>query len=269
MLAFSSHSDQITSLLQDKENITSASSSEEVITILLVISCGFLLSSLSMAIYMIRHRKQKIVSAQTFKDLQEKYQAFLSGFLLLPGGEAFLGIARPNAMVERLSTDDISDSYKRSILLTEIYQFKKQLSGQHANQLVNYFYGLGLQEDVLMDLNKNEMVNKIKALQMTAAFRIQEFMPKLKNLIKHKNRAVVLHSLLAIITIDNRLDALELMEYKLNKWEMHKLLTLIETKDLQDQFQALIKTSPSTQYMGEIVHFTDTEAQRLQLEEIR
>jgi len=155
--------------------------------------------------------------------LKEKYQLFLSNMITLPMGSEFVGVAKKGHVTERLTTIDITDKYRRRLLLEEIYNFKLYLRGQQAQQLVSYFYGLSLQDDVQQMIADKSWTEKIMGLKMVSSFTITECIVELNDLIHCNNRELALHAIQARIGIDQNLSVLELLKYQLTDWEKHKI----------------------------------------------
>ena len=246
----------MTSLLKDSDNIVSSGTSEQFLYILLGISLFFLLVTAGMSIYILQHRKKSNQANTDRVTLREKYQNFLSDFLLLPVDSGFIGVGKPNKIQFRLDADDITIDWKRLLLLEEIYKLKKELSGQQAEQLTNYFYGLSLQEEVFQKLKSNKAVDIIKGLQMTGAFGIDEHEPQLEKLRLHSNRAIVMHSILASIQLTNSLIVLEHRLGEFNQWELHKLLSLITEYQLIAELRTMLsrtETSKDLEVMSEVI----------------
>lgn len=257
MLYSSTYDDQVASLLKDSDNIVSSGSSDQFLFILLGISVFFLLVTATMSLYILKHRKKsnQLISDKVF--FRKKYQDFLSDFLLLPVDSSFVGVGKPNTIQNRLDSGDITTSWKRLLLLEEIYNLKKDLSGQQAEQLTNYFYGLSLQEEVLQKMKSSNAVDIIKALQITGVFKIQEFAPQVETFLEHSNRAVVMHGILTTIQLHNNLDILHQRLERFNQWELHKLLSLITEDHLIAELKEMLANTEASEdldMMSEVIN---------------
>jgi len=205
-------------------NITSGISETHFLLIIVAVSIGFLCISLMMSIYMIRRRKKEILKQESDKNLIDKYQNFLSNMIILPDPDNSMKLSTNECyMTERLQLADISDNYRRQILMKEIYSFKRYLQGNQAAQLASYFFGMGLQEDVITMLNKNSWTEKLMALMYIQAFDIRECLPQVIELLNHKNKDLAFQSLLTRLSLENDFDSISECYSELNDWEKHKL----------------------------------------------
>ncbi len=173
---------------------------------------------------MLNRRRRQIKKKSSKEDLIHKYQAFLSNMIVLPEMNNDIQLwERQTSMTERLSSTDISKKEHRKILLHEIYDFKQFLTGNEAAQLESYFFGLGLQEEVMEMLNANSWTYNLMGLNYVLAFDISECLPKLDQLIMHPNKDVSFHALITKIFLTKEYNRLVEMYAKLSDWEKHKI----------------------------------------------
>ena len=189
---------------------------------------GFASVSIFMILFMVWRRRKCIVDKVIEAELIEKYQDFLTSFLLLPLDESFLGIQKSDRQSSRLDSKDIQDPYRRRILADQIYLLHSQLSGQQAVQLVNYFFGLGLQEEILNMINSSNWTNKVKGMQMIQAFELVEYVDKIDEYVNHSNRDLSIHAIVVRLSLDRSLAVLSEINYNLNTWECHKVYDAIK-----------------------------------------
>lgn len=228
------YKEDVKELLAGKESVSDGIGSTEFIQIILFTSAIFFLISFCMVVFMICKRKYKIKQKIRETRLIERYQNFLSGFLILPIDEAFLGIQKSEDNEYRLEPKDISNPKRRGILAREIYLLKKDLDGQQANQLTNYFYGLGLQRDVMNMLQSVHWTKKVSAIQMADAFGIQESLSSIQKYIHHKNRDLAIHAILAIMSMQKSSAILNEVNTELNDWECHKIIDMLKKLNISE-----------------------------------
>jgi len=172
--------------------ITSQVNETLFLYIIIGVSICFLCSSFLISFYMIKRRIKRIKKRKIELSLIDRYQDFLSNMIVLPSltNDVSQMKSRP-IMTERLQLSDITNAYNRSILIQEIYNFKSYLQGNQATQLVNYFFGLGLQEDVQKLLLSNSWTDQLMALKYVQAFDIKECLPEtIKLWEKHKIHSI-------------------------------------------------------------------------------
>ena len=194
----------------------------------------FITFCVAMTSYMLRRRRLKNTQAVDDGILISRYQDFLSNFLILPIDESFIGISTSNQLSSRLDTKDISDPHRRTLLANEIYDLKKQLSGQQAIQLNNYFFGLGLQEEVLKMLADKKWSNIVRAMQMSKSFHILECLETIDTYINHENKELSIHAITTRLDFDQNISILAKVERKLNNWEWHKIYHEIKRSKLAE-----------------------------------
>jgi len=206
--------------------------------IIVVVSLAFLSLSLLMTVYMIRRRKKDLAKSSFDKSLIEKYQKFLSNMIILPelDDNIFMSTNESN-ITERLNHTDISDKYRRRILIEEIYSFKKYLQGNQAAQMVSYFFGLGLQEDVEAMFSKTNWTEKLIALKYAQAFGLKECLPQASLLIEHNNKDLSFQAMLTKLSLENNFESIKEFYSNLNNWEKHKLQDLAKNQGIAiDQY---------------------------------
>lgn len=236
----SNYSKQVAVALSSKEHISDGINQTDFLHFILLLSLFFVVLSCLFTFLMIRSRIKMNQKKTNESLLTERYQVFLSSFLLLPNDVAFLGIQKNMATDVRLSKRDVTDKGCRAILASEIYELKKMVRGQQESQLCNYFYGLGLQEEVAALLKSRKWTNKAKAMQLIRSFDILELLPVLNQYIGSKNRELSIHSIVARIAIDKNLTVLEELDYQLNSWELHKVYDTIKTSQINLNFLPLL-----------------------------
>ncbi len=209
--------------------------------IILGMSLVFLILCISMTVFMLRRRSTMNVAKKDDGVLIRKYQDFLSNFLILPIDESFIGIGKSADISQRLDRKDISDPHCRKLLANEIYDLKKQLCGQQAIQLNNYFFGLGLQEEVIQMLNAKKWSVVVRAMQMMKVFRIKEGMDGINKYINHTNKELSIHAITTRLDIDKNISVLNSIDRKLNDWEWHKIYHEMQQSKLAEvDFSALL-----------------------------
>lgn len=181
---------------------------------------------------MIYRRNRALKKKAENELLTNKYQEFLSTFLILPIDDSFLGIGKNDEMSVRLDIKDISKSHQRMLLATEIYNFKKDLVGHQEKQLRNYFFGLGLQSEVIKMLNSFNWTQKVVGIQMANSFSISECQPLLQKFINHKNKDLSIEAILGIIKFEGSFEVLKRITRTLNDWECHKIMGVAKEKEM-------------------------------------
>jgi len=235
------YKEEVGKYLVDKQHVSDGVGTEQFLYYILILCAAFFTLSIGMTAYMLIRRKCQNRKKAFDNILIEKYQEFLSGFLILPVDDSFLGISKESRLEYRLDPKDISDPYRRKLLAKEIYQLKKNLSGQQENQLSNYFFGLGLQNEVEKMLDSNSWDEKMKAIQMVQSFNIFEYLPKIHKYINDANRDLAIHAIMAIMTIEKSLDILFDVNQKLNNWESHKIVNVIKKLNLSPETMSQLK----------------------------
>lgn len=233
---------EVQHVLNNKEHVTDDISAEVFLDLILNISYGFAFLAVMMTLYMVVRRKKMNHAKVTDTELKEKFQNFLSSFFTLPNDDSFIGISTNNEFPTRLEPKDISNSHRRKLLAKEIFDFKRQLCGQQASQLSNYFFGLGLQKEAIELANSSSWTDNIKGMQFINEFQIQEGMKSLDHLINHKNKEVAIHAVVVRISLKKNISILNKIERKLNAWEWHKILHELERLKLMNlDFSSLYK----------------------------
>lgn len=250
MLFFqSTYKEGVSKLLADKEHVSDGIGSEQFLYYILIASVFFFALSIGMTAYMLLLRAHKNKKKNATELLVERYQDFLSSFLILPIDNAFLGIQKSNNIDHRLSPKDVSDPYRREILAQEIYNLKKDLCGQQAKQLTNYFFGLGLQAEVVRMVRSANWSKKVKGMQLVASFKVTECLADIQSFINSENRELAIHAIVTVLTIDNSLDVLNDIEEALNDWECHKIVSAINQLNIPNsqlmEIQEVIKNKKS------------------------
>ena len=221
------YNSELTQAMGNSTNITSGIGETYFLLIIVAVSIIFFSLSLLMSLYMIRRRKKEILRLASDKNLIEKYQRFLSDMIILPNIKDGLILSTTHSsMTERLQLSDITDKYKRRILIQEIYSFKLYLSGNQAAQLASYFFGLSLQEDVQMMLEGKSWTEKLMALKYIQVFDIEECLPQISLLLKHSNKDLAFQAFLTQLSIEKNFDKISEYYFKLNNWEKHKLIDM-------------------------------------------
>ena len=220
--------EEVGSLLAGKEHVSDGVGTQRFLYFILILCAVFFMISIGMSTYMLIRRHRLNLKKAVDNGLIEKYQDFLSGFLVLPIDDAFLGIQKQNKIECRLDVKDISDPYRRKLLSREIYELKKNLCGQQESQLSNYFFGLGLQTEVAKMLDSSNWVEKVKAIQMVQAFNINECLPVVQQYVNSKNRELAIEAICAMLTIEKSTDVLFTINQKLNNWECHKIVDALK-----------------------------------------
>lgn len=224
---------KVAAALSDKDHVSDGIDQSLFLNGILLTCLFFALLSCLFVVLMIYSRRKRNKMKILDSTLIEKYQNFLSSFLLLPNDEAFFGIQKNNSIDVRLNKQDVTNKYCRTLLAKEIYELKKMVRGQQESQLCNYFYGLGLQEEVSALLSSRNWTYKVKAMQMIRSFDIQELIPSLNQFINSKNRELSIHAIVARISIDKNLQVLENLDYQLNLWEVHKVYETMKSQRIQ------------------------------------
>lgn len=230
----SPYNEEVKTYVAEKLQESSGIDSEKYLYFILLASAFFFLLSISMTIYMvIRRRRKNIVKA---KDtiLIEKYQNFLSSMLILPVDEAFLGIQKSNRNEYRLDPCDIKKNHNRMVLAKEIYTLKKDISGSQESQLTNYFFGLGLQNEVIKMLKSRSLVNKMQAMKMIQSFNIEECQEAANKYIHSKDRDLAILAIQNRIKYENSIHVLYDLKVKLNDWECHKIIHTIRSAKIAE-----------------------------------
>lgn len=237
--------EEVKEFVAQKLQESSTLDSDKFLYFILLASAFFFFLSISMTIYMCVRRNRK--NKQKIKDeiLIEKYQNFLSSMLLLPVDNAFLGIKKSNENEFRLSIDNVTDPHSRKIMAQEIYALKKDLSGTQASQLTNYFFGLGLQNEVVKMITSKNLENKMIAMKMIYSFNIVECQKHANQYLHSKNRDLAILAIQNRIKFENSIKVLYDIKVKLNDWECHKILHTISylqipSDELQNLKQNLI-----------------------------
>lgn len=201
--------------------------------IILLVSIFFVLLSGCMSVYMILRRKRKIKSGLIEEDLIDKYQNFLSDMIIVPNfyNENQKSVTVPHVR-ERLQKEDISSPYKRRILIQEIFSFKKYLQGNSSTQLVNYFFGLGLQEDVQEMFRSNNWAEQFMALKYVQAFDISECLTEATKLVESKNKDLSFQALVTMLSLEKDMNSIETHLTEFSDWEKHKLVQMASTQGL-------------------------------------
>ncbi len=235
------YKDEVTQLLANKDNVTDDLASEYFLSLILNISFGFAVLAFLMTLFMVLRRKHMNKNKISDTKLMERYQDFLSSFITLPNDDSFIGITKNNQNLTRLEPLDISHTHRRKILANEIFKFKQQLTGQQAEQLSNYYYGLGLQKEALDLVRSRSWTDIVKGMQFLNEFRIQEGLELINSLVNHKNREIAIHAIIVRISLDNDISVLTEIERKMDAWEWHKIVFEIERLQLENvNFNALI-----------------------------
>jgi len=247
----SKFADQVAKVVSDKEHISDGINQDFFLDLILLMSAFFVFLSCLFICFMLYSRIK--LNQQNEKEalLREKYQNFLSSFLLLPNDDVFFGIAKNSSMENRLTKKDITNKRCRTLLATEIYELKKMVRGQQESQLCNYFLGLGLQEEVLQLLKSSTWTNKVKAMQLVRSFNLKELLPMINQHIDSINRELSIHAIVARIAIDKNVSVLEEVKYKLNSWELHKVYDIIKSTNIN----RVAISSFASKHLVETSHF--------------
>ncbi len=206
--------------------------SDKYLYYILLASALFFCISFSMTLYMVIRRFQKNKTKATDDLLIEKYQNFLSNMLILPVDNAFLGIKKTNETEFRLSPEDVTNKHSRKILLQEIYELKKALSGSQESQLTNYFFGLGLQAEVFKMIKSRNLEKKMQAMKMIHSFNIIECQELANQYIHSPNRDLAILAIQNRIKFENSINVLYEIKVKLNDWECHKILFTVRSMNI-------------------------------------
>ncbi len=223
-----SYKEEVESYLDGKEHVSDGMGTDQFLYFILILCVLFFIISIGMSAFMLIRRHRKNIKKEFDNALIAKYQDFLSGFLVLPVDDAFLGIQKQDGLEYRLQLKDISDPYRRKILASEIYELKKNLSGQQEVQLTNYFFGLGLQNEVGKMMNSRYWTEKVKAMQMIKVFNILEYQPLVIEYINSKNRELAIHAICVIMSLNKSTEILFEIQQILNNWECHKIVEVIK-----------------------------------------
>jgi hypothetical protein len=210
---------EVTQLLANKDNVTNDIASEYFLSLILNVSFGFAALAFLMTFFMVLRRKNMNKSKISDTKLKEKYQDFLSNFITLPNDDSFIGITKNSQNLARLEPLDLSHGHRRKILANEIFKFKQQLTGQQAEQLSNYFYGLGLQKEALDLVRSRSWTDTVKGMQFLNEFRIQEGLELINSLVNHKNREIAIHAIIVRISFDNNISVLTEITRKMDAWD--------------------------------------------------
>ena len=235
------YNDKAGEMLEGKAHVVDGVGAEQFLEYIFIASGVFFLISISMIVYMICKRKYEIKKKINTTKLVEKYQDFLSSFLILPVDTAFLGIQKSNELEYRLDREDITKPKRRMILAKEIYHLKKDLMGQQEVQLSNYFFGLGLQSEVIRLLKSFSWTDKVFAMQMVESFSIIECLPMINSYVNHKNRELAIHAILIRMNLDKSIAVLKEIDVPLNDWDCHKIVSRMKRLHLTDQAREELK----------------------------
>lgn len=222
-------------IITSKDYLNNDIETDHFLQVILWISVSFIIASSLMTLYMLYRRYRMVKHKKKEKVLVEKYQSFLSSFLLLPNDPVFLNISKSKQISERLNPSDLQNPYKRSLLAQEIYNLHEQVDGQQATQLNNYFFGLGLQSDIIKKLQSKKWSEKVNAMKFIRAFNIHEALNDTDSLIAHDNRELSIHAICIRISMDKNISILTKVPHQLNQWEWHKILHEIKTSKLPFQ----------------------------------
>ncbi len=235
------YKEEVSQYLAGKEHVSDGIGTEQFLFFILILCVVFFVLSIGMIAFMLIRRKRQIKKKAFENLLVDRYQAFLSGFLILPIDDAFLGIQKQNELSCRLESKDISEPRRRKLLSREIYALKKNLSGQQESQLSNYFFGLGLQTEVETMLNSYNWTEKVNAMQMIESFNISEFLPMVRKYVNDKNRELAIHAIGLIMSVEKSTDVLYDINQHLNNWECHKIVNVIKRLNLKTEHMDKLK----------------------------
>lgn len=234
------NNEEVNKFVAQKLQETSGIDSDKYLYFILLASALFFLLSISMTIYMVIRRSRKNKQKEKDEILVEQYQNFLSSMLILPVDNAFLGIKKSNENEYRLSIEDVSDPHSRKIMAQEIYSLKKDLSGSQESQLRNYFFGLGLQNEVIKMLASKNLESKMQAMKMIHSFNIVECQQDANQYIHSANRDLAILAIQNRIKFENSIKVLYDIKVKLNDWECHKIIhTISSLKIPSDELHTL------------------------------
>jgi len=201
---------------------------EQFVTRVYFFSSLFLLIAGVLTILMLVHRRIANKRIETENNLRERYRSFLSGFLLLPVDNSFMGIKLSNVAESGLEPMDLQSKRRRVILAEELYALQKCVGGQQKAQLSNYFLGLGLQKEVEDWLCSKNVNKKVMALNMIKVFGLRGYVSQLKDLINLDEVDISTAAITAIICLENSVEILCHITKPLSDWDLHAFHAVIK-----------------------------------------
>lgn len=178
--------------------------SEEA-SVVLGIAFVFLAASLVLIAILFGSRIIKSYYKRRESLLRFQYRKILNKIVV---HEQFSEEGAPNAAFEfymaqlRLVTGD--SKFSRQLLLTQILETKKSLTGKSAAALMNTYYALQLYKQSLRKLKSRSWQKKALAIREFAETRYRESAPYVANFLYSRNRTLREESFMALVRLEDR-----------------------------------------------------------------
>jgi hypothetical protein len=196
----------------------------------------FLLSILILIIYLKYLRTHLRSNEKIRETYQMKYELHLITYLY-SGNEEETISPEQQTIIDELKKD-LSDSFKRSIVVATLLKLKNEISGELDESIQKLYYQTGLINFSISKLRSRKWYVVAKGVRELTQFHIKEVHDEVITLINHPKNEVRKEMQLYLVNLFSfkGLDFLDVLQTPLSEWDQIQLLEVLQRFDDQQVF---------------------------------
>ena len=207
--------------LQNKHNLVSSYGNETVFFYLHLTILFFSLAATTIVLYSLILGIVKTKHEKKLNTLRQRYALFFAEWVLQePNYEQK---DTPNTQSLLLTDQDTTDPFCRNVLKEQILLLHKNILGNEAQRLVDYYKALGFPSVAYKNLNSKSQYTIIKALNELQQMNICESYAKVAPLMQHKNTNIATAAFCTALhlSLSDTIETLHQTKWTLTDWQQH------------------------------------------------
>jgi hypothetical protein len=208
--------------------------SPPIIQVVWVVCCVFLVSIVSLVLYLKFLRSKLRKDEKIVAKFQKEYESDLISYLYAGNEEEAIS-AEQQIIIDKLKIC-AADEFKRRIVVSTLLRLRNEISGEMAEAIQKLYFQSGLITYAFKKFKSNKWYVVAKGIRELTQLQVKEAHDKVMIFVNHPKKEIRKEVQLYLVTLFHfeGLKFLDLLETPLSEWDQIQLLEVLQRFDEQE-----------------------------------